>query len=139
MPTDLTGYMVDAGYRFHSISAGVEYTSAQSSKDGSDLETSRYGFTAAYHFEVIPSLDTYMDAGVGRSTYHADVSSFSGGVTKTSRLFSGSETDWNIGAGAIIPVYDLLKLRVDGRYQPTSFGGRATGGIVFGIGLVLSR
>lgn len=139
VPSSPTGYQVDAGYRFGHISAGAEYTSVKYAKDGNDFASSRFGVVAAYHVPIIEGLDTYLAGGVGRSTFHADGSTFANGKTTTSRLFGGTDTDWNVGVGAIGPVYGALKFRVTGRYQPTSFGGRANSGMVFGIGLALAR
>lgn len=139
VPGDLSGYRAEAGWTYRRVGIGVEYASASSSKSGNDLSANRFGANADFHLPVIPGIDTYLQGGIGRSSYHADISTYAAGVTTRSRLFSGDEIDWNIGAGAIVPVYGPLKARLFGRYQPTGFGDRAQGGIVFGLGLVLAR
>lgn len=139
LPGDLSGYRAEAGWTYHRFGIGAEYVSANASKSGNDVTTDRFGLNADYHLPFIPGIDTYLQGGVGRSSYHADISTFASGVTTRSRLFTGDGIDWNIGAGAIVPIYGPIKARLFGRYQPTSFGDRANSGIVFGLGLVLAR
>lgn len=139
VPADLSGYQAEVGYTFRRLGLGAEYSAASSAKSGNDLATNRFAANLAWYVPVIPGIDTFLQGGIGRSTYHADVSSFANGATTTSRLFTGSETDWHIGAGAVVPIYGPLKARLIARYQPTEFGGRANSGIVFGASLMLAR
>lgn len=139
VPGGLNGYQAEAGYTYRRLGMGVEYSTLNGSSAGNSLAMDRWGVNLNYHVRVFPRIDTFIQGGAGQASYHADISTFAHGVTTTSRLFGGSETDWNVGLGAIVPVYGPLKVRLLGRYQPTDFGGRANSSIVFGIGIALTR